>query len=180
MLFPHYQQIAAEKLGLGTPWLVWWVVAQNMGTAIFSLVTGPIADRAGNRRVLLIVTLLIAAGPLAALTCIYIPDLGRRAFPLVFTLIGLTPVAQKTFNNYTLEITKPENHPRYLSTLSLSMALPIFASPLVGYAIKYVGFEIVYLIVVCLLLAGWFMSFGLTEPRTGGRPVVLAEDSITE
>ena len=44
VLFPHYQQIAAERLGLKTQWLVWWVVAQNMGTALFSLITGPIAD----------------------------------------------------------------------------------------------------------------------------------------
>jgi MFS family permease len=180
VLFPHYQQIAAERLGLKTQWLVWWVVAQNIGTALFSLLTGPIADRRGNRLALTIVTLLIAAGPLAALACIHWPEIGKRAFPLAFTLVGLTPVAQKTFNNYTLEITDPPHHPRYLSTLSLSMAVPIYASPLVGYAIQLVGFEAVYLAVVGLLLAGWLLSLGLTEPRAGGRPVVLAEDSITE
>lgn len=178
VLFPQYQEIAAKKLGLGTPWLVWWVVAQNLGTALFSLLTGPIADRAGNRRVLLIVTLLIVGGPLAALACVHYPDFGRRAFPLVFTLVGLTPVAQKTFNNYTLEITEPANHPRYLSTLSLSMALPIFASPLVGKLIQQIGFERVYLGVVVLLVVGWLLSFGLTEPRH--KSAILAEDSLAE
>jgi hypothetical protein len=34
--------------------------------------------------------------------------------------------------------------------------------------------------VVGLLIAGWLLSFGLTEPRSAGRPVVLSEDSITE
>ena len=63
-----------ERLGLGTTWLVWWVVAQNAGTALFSLLTGPIADALGNRLVLRIVTLLIVAGPLAALACIFWPD----------------------------------------------------------------------------------------------------------
>jgi hypothetical protein len=101
-------------------------------------------------------------------------------FPLVFMFVGLTPVAQKTFNNYTLEITGAENHTRYLSTLSLSMAAPIYASPLVGPLIKAVGFEAVYLGVVGLLLVGWLMTFGLTEPRAGGRPVVVADDSLTE
>ena len=57
--------------------------------------------------------------------------------------VGLTPVAQKTFNNYTLEITDAQHHPRYLSTLSLSMALPIFASPLVSPLINAVGFEVI-------------------------------------
>jgi predicted MFS family arabinose efflux permease len=179
-LFPHYQAIAREKLGLGTTWLVWWVVAQNAGTALFSLLTGPIADSRGNRLVLRIVTLLIVAGPLAALVAIYWPAIGKTAFPLVFLFVGLTPVAQKTFNNYTLEITQPEHHPRYLSTLSLCMAAPIYASPLVSKLIAAVGFEAVYLGVVVLLLLGWLLSFGLIEPRGGHRPVVLAEDSMTE
>ncbi len=180
VLFPHYQQIAAERLGLKTQWLVWWVVAQNIGTALFSLLVGPIADRRGNRLALVILTLLIAGGPLAALACIHWPQVGVRVFPLVFTLVGMTPVAQKSFNNYTLEIAHREHHPRYLSTLSLSMALPILASPLVGYAIQLVGFEAVYLAVVGLLLAGWLLSLGLIEPRAGGRPVVVAEDSLPE
>jgi predicted MFS family arabinose efflux permease len=180
VLFPHYQAIASEKLGLGTPWLVWWVVAQNAGTAMFSLFMGPVADWSGNRRVLRIVTLLIAAGPLAALAFIHWPEIGRQMFPLVFLLVGLTPVAQKTFNNYTLEIATADNHPRYLSTLSLSMAVPICASPLVGLAINAAGFVPVYLAVTGLLLLGWLLSFGLSEPRAGARPIVLAEDSITE
>jgi MFS family permease len=142
--------------------------------------TGPIADWFGNRLVLLIVTLLIVAGPLAALAFVWFPQIGVWAFPAVFTLVGLTPVAQKTFNNYTLEITTADNHPRYLSTLSLCMAAPIYFSPLVGVAIKYAGFEVVYLGVSALLLAGWLLSFGLTEPREPGKPVVLAEDSIVD
>jgi hypothetical protein len=126
------------------------------------------------------VTLLIVAGPLAALIAIYWPAIGQAAFPLVFLFVGLTPVAQKTFNNYTLEITQPEHHPRYLSTLSLCMAAPIYASPLVSPLIAAVGFEAVYIGVVVLLLLGWLLSFGLIEPRGGNGPVVLAEDSITE
>jgi hypothetical protein len=180
LLFPHYQAVAREKLHLGTTWLVWWVVAQNVGMALFSLVTGPIADARGNRLALRIVTLLIVAGPLAALAFIHWPEIGVRAFPLVFTFVGLTPVAQKTFNNYTLEITEPEHHPRYLSTLSLCMAAPIFASPLVSPLISIVGFEWVYFGVALLLVLGWLLSFGLIEPRSGGRPVMLAEDSVTE
>jgi hypothetical protein len=180
VLFPHYQAIAREELDLDTTWLVWWVVAQNGGTLLFSLLTGPIADAYGNRLSLRILTLLIIVGPLAALVAIYFPEIGKVAFPLVFVFIGMTPVAQKTFNNYTLEIAEPADHPRYLSTLSLSMAAPILVSPLISPLIKAVGFEAVYLGVVALLVLGWFMSFGLTEPRDAGRPVVLSEDSITE
>ncbi|HEX5104476.1 MAG TPA: hypothetical protein VFV87_11725, partial [Pirellulaceae bacterium] len=180
VLFPHYQAIARDELQLGTRWLVWWVVAQNAGTLLFSVLTGPLADAFGNRLALRMLTLLIVAGPLAAIAAIYWPEAGRVAFPLVYLFIGMTPVAQKTFNNYTLEISEPENHPRYLSTLSLSMAAPLLASPLVSLALIYVRFEVVYLVVIVLLVLGWLMTFGLTEPRAGGRPVVLSEDSITE
>lgn len=178
VLFPHYQALGKAKLGLGTTWLVWWVVAQNAGTALFSLLTGPLADSYGNRLALQTVTLLIIAGPLAALAAIYWPEIGQQAFPAVFLFVGLTPVAQKTFNNYTLEITEPEHHPRYLSTLSLSMALPIIASPLISPLIALIGFEKVYLGVVGLLILGWLLSFGLAEPRNGVRPIVLAEDQL--
>lgn len=178
VLFPHYQALARERLGLGTTWLVWWVVAQNGGTALFSVLTGPLADSYGNRLALRVVTLLIIAGPLAALAAVFWPEIGKSAFPLVFLFVGLTPVAQKTFNNYTLEITEPENHPRYLSTLSLSMAVPIFASPLVSPLINVVGFERVYLGVTGLLFLGWLLSFGLIEPRSGARPIVLSEESL--
>jgi len=178
VLFPHYQALARERLGLGTTWLVWWVVAQNGGTALFSLLTGPLADSYGNRLALRIVTLLIIAGPLAALAAVYWPQIGKAAFPLVFLFVGITPVAQKTFNNYTLEITEPEHHPRYLSTLSLCMAVPIFASPLISPLINLVGFEQVYLGVTGLLLLGWLLSFGLIEPRAGVRPIVLSEESL--
>lgn len=179
LLFPHYQALARERLDLGTTWLIWWVVAQNAGTALFSLMLGPIADSLGNRLVLRIVTLAIVAGPLAALAFVLWPAAGQSAFPVVFLLVGLTPVAQKSFNNYTLEITDPEHHPRYLSTLSLCMAAPIYASPLVSPLINAIGFEPIYLGVVVLLVIGWMMSFALIEPR-GGRPVVIADDSLTE
>jgi predicted MFS family arabinose efflux permease len=178
VLFPHYQALARQRLGLGTPWLVWWVVAQNAGTAFFSLITGPLADAHGNRRALSFVTLLIVGGPLAALAALWWPSLGRAAFPLVFALVGLTPVAQKTFNNYTLEIVPREHHPRYLSTLNLSMALPIAFSPLASLLIRFAGFETVFLVVVGLLLAGWLLSFGLEEPRHLTGASIFAEETL--
>ena len=181
VLFPHYQALARDELKLGTKYLVWWVVAQNGGTFLFSLLTGPIADRLGNRKALLVVTLLIVAAPLAAIALTFYPAVGQRWFSVVFVLIGLTPVAQKTFNNYTLEITEPQHHPRYLSTLSLSMAAPIYASPLIGAVINAVGFVPVYVTVTLLLFAGFLLTFGLTEPRQRvGMTVVAGTDSVIE
>lgn len=178
ILFPHYQALARDKLGLGTTYLVWWVVAQNVGTALFSILTGPLADRFGNRLALRMLTLFIVSAPLTAIVFAHYEPLGQRWFAAVFTLIGMTPVAQKTFNNYTLEIAPLEHHPRYLSTLSLSMAVPIFASPLVGAMINALGFEAVYIGVTLLLVIGFLLSLGLEEPRHG-RPVEVESDTET-
>lgn len=165
VLFPHYQAIASEELNLGTPYLMWWVIAQNVGTAIFSVLTGPLADRFGNRLSLRLLTILICLAPQTALWLSFNPEIGKVGFFMVFLLVGMTPVAQKSFNNYTLELTTPENHPRYLSTLSLCMALPIFFSILVGYFVDWLGFTAVYHAVTVLLVIGAILSFRLIEPR---------------
>ena len=174
VLFPHYQALAREELGMGFDYLVWFVVAQNAGTAVFSLLTGPIADRAGNRLSLRVLTLAICAAPQVALILVLFAgwtsdpwwqSFYRYAYYLVFALVGMTPVAQKTLNNYTLEIAEPHDQPKYLSTLSLCMAAPIFASPLVGWLIDVVGFAAVYHGVTAVLLAGALLSATLTEPR---------------
>lgn len=167
VLFPHYQAVARDELKMGMLSLMWFLVAQNIGTGVFSLLTGPLADAFGNRLAIRVITLLICGAPLLAMSLIDLGPRGQTLFPLVFALIGLTPVAQKTFNNYTLELTSPENHPRYLSTLNLCMAAPIFFSPVVGALTSIVGFELVYYGVTALLLLGWLLSFRLSEPRHG-------------
>jgi hypothetical protein len=67
-----------------------------------------------------------------------------------------------------------------LSTLSLCMAAPIFASPLVGLLIAAIGFEPVYHGVTALLLAGALLSATLVEPRHKAVPseVVGTDDTL--
>jgi predicted MFS family arabinose efflux permease len=181
LLFPFYQSAAHQDLKLDLTSLLWFVVAQNIGTGVFSIVTGPIADWFGNRRALSIVTLLICAAPLLAAVLISYPEAGRHWFYAVFVLIGLTPVAQKTFNNYTLEIAPPSEHPRYLSTQNLCMAAPLFFSPLAGYLVGLVGFLPVSLGITALLFTGWLLSFSLVEPRhhyLPGSPVISGDESL--
>jgi cytochrome c oxidase assembly factor CtaG len=55
------------------------------------------------------------------------------------------------------------------------MAAPIFLSPLVGGLIGWIGFEIVFVIVTLLLLAGWLLTLGLHEPRTRTVASVVVE-----
>jgi hypothetical protein len=166
MLFPHYQALGrGAQLGLAATNLMWWVILQNAGTAMFSFVAGPLADRRGNRVVLqLLLLALCAAPPLALVVAGWGGELSYL-FSLVFVLVGLTPVAVRILNNYALEVSEPADHPRYLSTLSLCMSAPILLSPLVGWSIEGLGFAPVFLVITAIVFGGWLLSFTLREPR---------------
>jgi hypothetical protein len=166
LLFPHYQALAREKLQLKGADQMWWVVTQNAATGLGGLVLGWLADRRGNRLTLSLALFSCAVAPLLAIGLAHV-DLawGRRAFWMVFLPMGLTPLVQRTLANYALEISLPEDHPRYLSTLNLCLAVPFLFSPLVGFLADVTSFEAVFLGCACLILLGGVWSFRLIEPR---------------
>jgi hypothetical protein len=181
VLFPHYQALGrSDRLGLTFDNLMIWLIIQNIGTAVFSLVAGPIADRRGNRQVLRLVLLGIAAMPLAALILSRLGTWGPTLYPFVFLFIGLTPVGFKTFNNYVLELSSAEDHPRYLSTLGLFLALPLLLSPFLGWVVETINFETVFIAVSGFVFAGFLLTFRLREPRqsiSSAKPsAALADD----
>ena len=61
-LFSHYQRLGRDRLELSLSALIPWVIAQNIGAASFSIPSGWIADRYGNRLVLRISMLLLCTG----------------------------------------------------------------------------------------------------------------------
>ncbi|MCA9238675.1 MAG: hypothetical protein KDA37_00680, partial [Planctomycetales bacterium] len=66
MLFPHYQSLYPRAPGTTAPvrldQMMLWVCVQNVGTACFSLIAGPLADRVGNRAALRLAVAGLAAG----------------------------------------------------------------------------------------------------------------------
>jgi hypothetical protein len=165
VLFPHYQAYARESLGLTLENIVWWVVIQNTGTVMFSLLAGPLADARGNRLVLRIILLGVASVPLIAVGLAHAGDTGRNWYGLVFMFVGLTPVTFRILYNYTLETCGREHHPQRLATIALCLALPTFLSPLVGVVIGWFGFDGVFVAVSVTVLAGWALTSLLAEPR---------------
>ena len=165
-LFPHYQSMARSRLSLDLTALVSWVIAQNLGTALFSIPSGWAADRFGNRRVLKFLMLSLCIAPLLSLFLSRTGTANGVWFNAVFLLVGLNPVAIRTLNNYTLEICDPEDRPRYLSTLGLCIAAPpVLMSTLMGKLVDLISFEFVFFIGTACLFIGWLLTFGLIEPR---------------
>ena len=165
-LFPHYQRMGRDRFDVGLLALIPWVLAQNIGAAVFSVPAGWATDRFGTRLVLRTMLLVVCIGPISALVLSQFPDAGLEWFTGVFFLLGITPVTMRIFNYYALEISVREDHPRYLSTLSLAMALPpILLSSFFGALVDWAGFEFVFVMVTCCMFAGWVLTFWLREPR---------------
>lgn len=167
-LFPHFQAFGRgriDKVDEGFH-LMLWVIAQNGAVGVFSWVFGMVADRCGNRLAIRIQVFLCMLTPVLAL--LLISDLiheGHKWFWLAFVLLGLVPVTMKTFMNYTLELTDPANHPRYVSTMSLCFAVPFVLSPLVGMLIDIIGFEPIFLAISVMMGIAGLLTFRMTEPR---------------
>lgn len=165
-LFPHYQRLGRDRLELGLSALIPWVLAQNIGAALFSIPAGWLADRYGNRLVIQLTMVVLCIAPVLALAISWSAELQPGWFTVVFGLLGLTPVAMRILNNYTLEIASHDEHPKYLSTLAFAIAAPpILLSPLIGALIDALGFELIFAIVAGCVFLGWLMAFTLMEPR---------------
>ena len=126
----------------------------------------------------------IFAGALAPLTALAVALLervdGARWYWLVFIPLGMTPLALKAMVGYTLEIAPNHEHPRYLSTLSLCLAVPFCFSPLVGWCVDVFGFEPVFAGGAAIIVLAGLLTLRLVEPRHGHAeaiepPVVAGE-----
>lgn len=165
-LFPHYQALGRERLNVGLDSLVPWLIAQNLGVACFSLPAGWIADRFGNRLVLRLLLCGLTIAPILALVLSSQGESAKGFFIWVFVLLGLTPVTFRVLSNYTLELAKREEQPRYLSTLSLCIAIPTMVlSTLLGLTVDYWGFTPIFVGVVTCLGIAWGLTNLLREPR---------------
>jgi MFS family permease len=168
LLFPHFQAFGRDEWGSKDEHfhLMSWVIAQNASVGAFSWFSGVIADRCGNRLVIRIQVLLCTMTPLIALflTSDYIEN-GLRYYWVAFVFLGLVPVTMKTILNYTLELTEPKNHPRYVSTMSLCLAVPFVFSPFVGWLMDYVGFELLFFAIAGVIALSGALTFRMSEPR---------------
>ena len=166
ILFPHYQALGRQRLGLSGVNLMVFVVVQNLSLGLFSLVAGPLGDRRGNRLALRWLLLGCATTPLWAVVLAWRgPQGGATWFWTIYIPLGLTPVTMRTLIHYTLELSPPNDHPRYVSALSVCLAVPFVSSPLVGWLIDHTSFEAVLLCGAAAIFLSSLLTLRLAEPR---------------
>ncbi len=168
LLFPHYQRLGLELPGAEPVLLMDWVIAQHLGAAAFSNIAGQMADRLGTRAALRLLTAAAACAPLLALGLAWWAPL--KWYCLAFFWIGVIPVTLRMQVNYLLEIVARSEHPSYISTMGLCMALPFLLSPLIGAMVQWFGFTPPFLFVAGIVSVAAFRTWTMPEPRHFGSP----------
>jgi len=164
LLFPHYQRLGREQPGYEGQMLMVWVIAQHLAVAVFSWITGRMADRLGNRSALRWLSFASIFAPLLPLV---LNAAGAADwYWLTFVWLGLVPVTYRMQLNYVLELTDRSRHPIYVSTVVLCMAIPIVLSPLVGDLVHRIGYVIPFCGIALLLIAAWGLTLTMVEPRS--------------
>lgn len=170
ILFPHYQALYRESVTADQIFslrdLILWVMIQNTGTVIFGMASGPIADRFGNRFVLRLTMLVLTACPVFAIWLASSSSMASSYFFLVFLIVGITPVIFRVLNNFSLELASQNDHPNYLSALSICIAIPVIVlSQIAGWLLPILGYEAIFFSISMILLVGWLLTFNIREPR---------------
>lgn len=176
---PHYQAYGGEQLGVGLLALLPAILSQNAGAALFSLLAGPLADHSGNRVALHLTIFGAATTPLLAILLGTLGnEWGGQWFWLLYLPIGLTPVTFRLLMNYALELAPPAEHSHYVSTLGLCFAIPVMVGAVpVGWLIKTVGFEAVFLVGATVVGIAGLLTFWLVEPRHRQPDLAAVSDS---
>lgn len=163
LLVPHYQALARGDGRTDFSQLMVWVVSQNASAGVMAVISGFIADRFGNRLALRLLILLAASTPLVAIGLSTWVE--KRWFVLTFVVFGSLPNTFRILTNYCLELTTPDRHAQYISTLKLFMPITLLLAPVVGLIIDGVGFAPVFLTIAAVNMAGFVMTFFIAEPR---------------
>jgi MFS family permease len=168
IIFPHYQWLGLSLTGASKSYLMDWVIAQHIGAAMFSSVSGYLADHFGTRSSL---RLLISAAVLAPLIAIGLAETGTvRWYWITFFWIGLVPVTLRMQINYVIEIIDRRQHPAYISTLNLCMAIPFLFAPLVGGFVNWFGHHVPFFGVSGVVTLAAVLTWTMKEPRDSRLP----------
>lgn len=172
---PFYITFAREVVGLPPQVVGQFISFQMVGGILGSLILGHLADRAGTRSAMILTamgTFLIPCLPLVSgilvNTALASPKsmLIRGLLSTTYVLIGLANVGSLiAMGNYVLEISAPQDRAFYVG-LSNTLVFPVsFFPALAGVFLKWIAYEILFLVTAVIVGAGLVYAIRLDEPR---------------
>jgi MFS family permease len=171
-LSPFYVVYALEDRGIDPAMVGVLLSVQMAGAALSNLLFGWLADRRGNRSVIL---LTVTLGLLTPLTALAAPA-GDAAFVVVFVLLGATMSGLRLgFPNILLEMASVSLRPTCVALLNTLLA-PVSLLPLaVGALTVVVPYPILFGIGAALALPGLVAGRHLIDPRDDPQGACIEE-----
>jgi MFS family permease len=146
-----------------------YLIGSTLAGVFSNLVLGRVGDRRGNRLLIRLAALGVTMPSAIALVIIRLPEMGldkSLIFALVFLFQGLHATANSIGNNnYVLELVPSIERVLYISLAHGVVGLTLFASPLGGAIVDWLGFEPLFLFSLACGLIAAVLSLGLEEPR---------------
>jgi len=138
MIYPLMQVHLLKNLGVTYEQYSWVTMVFTVATSVFLPYWGPLADRFGNRRILLVSAAFL---PLIALGWVFITD---WRLLIVVQLLGgfLAGGVMLSANNFVFDAIAPEHLPKTWAYYTVVTMLASFAGSVVGGAVaEYLGNE---------------------------------------
>jgi len=167
---PFYAVYARRVLDAPEDMVGTYLIGSTAAAVLSNLFWGQLGDRLGNRLLMRVVAFSALFPPLLALLLPRLPGLGWEA-NLIFTLVFVFQGAHYTADaigstNYVMELAPAVERALYIGFGNAVAGLALFASPLAGAAVDWLGFQPLFLFSLICGLVAVVLALRLDEPRT--------------
>jgi MFS family permease len=170
---PFYIIYAKRALSVSAGMVGVYLTLATLAGIASTLIWGRISDRSGNRALVLWVSLMGLAAPLAALL---IPLLARwqpsmaaqspYAFAIVFVLSSIFQMGSAIgYLNYLLDITPAEDRSLYIGLANTLTGLAVLASAVGGLIVDLAGLAVLFWVAAAFYAGALLLSGKLWESR---------------
>ncbi len=160
---PFYVLHAKDNLHIQLEMVGVFLMAQMIGGVASNIFWGYLSDLSGNKKVVLISTLVGGLPPILALIIpthlpiLYIPLFAFIGFFIAGRTIGKT--------NFLLDIAPSKDRPAYVS-INGTLTFPVTIFPLVGgIIVQHISYTFLFAVTSVLIISGFLLSCKLIDPR---------------
>jgi len=169
LALPFYAVYARRELGAPEEMVGVYLIGSAVAGALSNLVAGWISDRYGNCLLLRLAATTAVLPACFALAVAWLPPMGLERyqfFGLVFLFQGLhKTVTVIAGNNYVLELAPSRHRVLYVGFANGLVGLTLFATPLGGALVDWLGFRPLFFFALGCGLAAVALALRLEEPR---------------